>query len=72
MYAIDVMVSGCIRLLSNGALTQNSKIWLLGEVRALEAYIVNFLSSAGSKTNAQLYRLKTVNIINLCICFFNF
>ncbi|XP_011211982.2 uncharacterized protein LOC105232079 [Bactrocera dorsalis] len=59
VYAIDLLVSGCITLSHNKEFTRSSKMWLVREILALENYLVKFLSKAESTTNAQMYRVKT-------------
>ncbi|XP_054088431.1 uncharacterized protein LOC105208535 isoform X2 [Zeugodacus cucurbitae] len=73
IYATDLMVNGCIKLSRDKDLTNSNKMWLVGEMRILETYLLNFLSKAESKTNAQLYRVKTyfICLVNLYQTFHN-
>ncbi|XP_036232851.2 uncharacterized protein sunn isoform X2 [Bactrocera oleae] len=59
VYAIDLLVSGCIQLSRNKDFTKSSKLWLVREIHALETCLVACLSKAESTTNAQMYRVKT-------------
>ncbi|XP_067636207.1 uncharacterized protein sunn isoform X2 [Eurosta solidaginis] len=73
IYAIELLVNGCIKLCINKDLTKSTRQWLINQVSVLESYLLNALSNADVKTNAQMNRLKTyfICLVNLYCTFHN-
>ncbi|XP_017470863.1 PREDICTED: uncharacterized protein LOC108362414 [Rhagoletis zephyria] len=73
VYAIELLVNGCIKLSRSKDLTKSSEQWLGVQIHALETYLLDALTYVGVKTMAQMYRLKTcfICLVNLYCTFHN-
>ncbi|XP_053951494.1 uncharacterized protein LOC128858929 isoform X1 [Anastrepha ludens] len=73
IYATELLVHACIKLSRAKDLTKTTQEWLAVEIRVLEKYLLDSLTNAGVKTNAEMNRLKTyfICLVDLYCTFHN-